>query len=386
MVGCLGGLGRSLTQWMMERGAKHFVFISRSGADKPEAARVVDQIKAQGGAVSVFRADAADDAAVLNVISEVQTTNHPIRGVVHAAMVLKDGMFEQMDYESFVSSIVPKAKGALSIHNALEKLDVSPDFFVMTSSISAVLGNMGQSNYSAANSLLDYLALQRTVAGKAGVSLVLPMVLDVGVVAENDAIETSLRRKGLYGINETEMLRGFEVAMSHKPFKHDNDSESSNKPLPPFSSQLIMGMDTSELANAIGNKGDDVYWYRDSRFCHIKKQLEEIATLKHNGKSNGFTEGSFSSALEAAKTESPEVVIKLLSKHIVKKVGSILMIPEDDFDLVDRSIASYGLDSMIGAELRTWLFKEFKLDYPFQKLLSPTLTVTALAEVISKIV
>lgn len=64
------------------------------------------------------------------------------------------------------------------------------------------------------------------------------MVLDVGVVAENDAIETSLARKGLYGIAELEMLHGFEIAMS-RCFSKDSDE---------IDSQIIMGMEARELA------------------------------------------------------------------------------------------------------------------------------------------
>ena len=65
LVGCLGGLGRSLTKWMVERGAKHFAFISRSGADKPEAARIVAGIeKFKGTSAKVYRADASDEEAV----------------------------------------------------------------------------------------------------------------------------------------------------------------------------------------------------------------------------------------------------------------------------------------------------------------------------------
>jgi KR domain. len=40
LAGCLGGVGRSLISWMMERGARHFAFILRSGDDKPEAAQL----------------------------------------------------------------------------------------------------------------------------------------------------------------------------------------------------------------------------------------------------------------------------------------------------------------------------------------------------------
>ena len=88
MVGCLGGLGRSLTTRMMERGATSFVFISRSGADKPEAAQVIESIKKAGFDAQVFRADASETAEVIKVVKAV-SEKRPIRGVVHAAMILQ---------------------------------------------------------------------------------------------------------------------------------------------------------------------------------------------------------------------------------------------------------------------------------------------------------
>lgn len=88
LVGCLGGLGRSLTSWMMERGARNFSFISRTGTDKTEAAQLVESLKRRDALVQVFRADASSLTDVERVISDLKTTGS-IRGVVHAAMVLQ---------------------------------------------------------------------------------------------------------------------------------------------------------------------------------------------------------------------------------------------------------------------------------------------------------
>ncbi|KAH7311404.1 hypothetical protein B0I35DRAFT_357003 [Stachybotrys elegans] len=372
LVGCLGGLGRSLTKWMMDRGARHFAFLSRSGVDKPEAALLVEDIKKDGALVKVFRADASDEDAVRRVVLSLQE-ERPIRGVVHAAMVLKDGMFEQMELDSFANCVTPKVKGAISLHNALQGVDL--DFFVMTSSISALLGNTGQSNYGAANSYLDSLALQRDAQNLAATSLVLPMVLDVGVVAENESIETSLARKGLYGIDEREMLRGFEVAMARPVAK-------AGEPRSIGDSLLVMGMEAAELANSMTSVDNvDAYWYEDARFCHVRAAIE--AFTSSSGSSSGGDK-SFDAIIKAAQAEGPEAVTAAISSHVVKRVSSILMIPVEDFDVDGPSLASYGLDSMIGAELRTWLFKEFGLDYPFQKLLAPTLTFNSLANVIAE--
>ena len=87
-MGCLGGLGRSLTVWMMERGCRNFAFISRSGADKPQAGQVIETLVQGGASVRVFRADASNQEEVAEIIAEL-STSQTIRGVVHAAMVLQ---------------------------------------------------------------------------------------------------------------------------------------------------------------------------------------------------------------------------------------------------------------------------------------------------------
>lgn len=287
-------------------------------------------------------------------------------------------MFEQIDYASFMAAITPKAVGALSLHKALNGLDL--DFFVMTSSISGILGNTGQSNYSAANSFLDALALHRNINHLAGTSLVLPMVLDVGVVAENDSIETSLMRKGLYGIDEHEMLHGFEVAMS-VPCPAVRLRKDLSTIMKAMESQLIMGMEIQELSrsvSAIGTDNPDLYWYEDARFCHIRDALE-VATQD----TDGGGDENFAALLKVSRAKSPLAAVEAIATHIIKRMSTMLMIPIESFELDTTSLATYGLDSMIGAELRTWLFKEFGLDYPFQKLLAPTLTFKTLATVIA---
>lgn len=88
LVGCLGGLGRSLTSWMMESGARRFAFLSRSGTDSKSAAKLVKDIEAAGAIVQVVRGDATNRADVVRALKEIPS-RYPVRGVVHAAMVLR---------------------------------------------------------------------------------------------------------------------------------------------------------------------------------------------------------------------------------------------------------------------------------------------------------
>jgi malonyl CoA-acyl carrier protein transacylase/NADPH:quinone reductase-like Zn-dependent oxidoreductase len=91
LVGCLGGLGRSLTSWMMKKGARRFAFLSRSGTNSKQAETLVKDIEAAGVTVQVIRGDVT---VMTDVERAVMGTppEYPIRGVVQAAMVLKVGM------------------------------------------------------------------------------------------------------------------------------------------------------------------------------------------------------------------------------------------------------------------------------------------------------
>ncbi len=88
LVGALGGLGRSLGSWMMDRGAKHFAFMARSGADSKQAAILVDDMRKAGASVQVIRGDATVRAHVDRALHSIGA-EYPVRGVVHAAMVLR---------------------------------------------------------------------------------------------------------------------------------------------------------------------------------------------------------------------------------------------------------------------------------------------------------
>lgn len=88
LVGCLGGLGRSLTTWMMKNGARRFAFLSRSGTDSAQAATLVKDIESTGVVVQVIRGDVTIVADIESAVKSIPT-DYPIRGVIQAAMVLK---------------------------------------------------------------------------------------------------------------------------------------------------------------------------------------------------------------------------------------------------------------------------------------------------------
>ncbi|KUI63312.1 Lovastatin diketide synthase LovF [Cytospora mali] len=383
LVGCLGGLGRSLTSWMMDHGARRFAFVSRSGDDKPEAARLVKDITDAGALPQIFRGDVANVTDMKSVVQAI-TKDRCIRGVVHAAMVLNDSMLPNMTVDKWKGTLSPKVEGALALTEALRDHNDTLDFFVMTSSISATAGQPGQANYAAANAFLDNLALTRRLAGLPATSLILPMVLGVGVVAESDNLEGQISRRGLYGADEREMLRGFAAAMSQP------------RPLPSTASSfdhahsaIIMGLEPARLgaslAAAAEDDSSDLSWFEnDARFSGLQAWVR-AASGSLSSKDATTAAGAFIPQLYAiANKEGYARALGITSEHIVQKCSAILLIPVDSFELDGKSVGAHGLDSMIGVELRNWLFKELRLNIPFQELLATTMTFRRLSELVLK--
>lgn len=85
MVGCFGGLGRSLAKYMRFRGAKHLTFLSRSGISKPLAKALVDELEQAGALVRVIVGDVTNFEDVQRAIRE---SSQPLGGIVQATMNL----------------------------------------------------------------------------------------------------------------------------------------------------------------------------------------------------------------------------------------------------------------------------------------------------------
>jgi NADPH:quinone reductase-like Zn-dependent oxidoreductase/acyl carrier protein len=168
VAGGLGGLGRHVARWLAGRGARSLVLVGRSGVTDANRAEV-DELRRTGAAVTVVAADIAEPDAVAELCDQIAATMPPLRGVIHAAGVLDDGVLLQQQWPQFDRVLAPKLAGAWNLHLATRARDL--DFFVLFSSVAAVLGSAGQGNYAAGNAFLDLLAAERRRQGLPGLSL-----------------------------------------------------------------------------------------------------------------------------------------------------------------------------------------------------------------------
>lgn len=182
LAGGLGGIGRALALYLADHGAGHLAFLSRTGRLSTQAQEVLDQLRRRNLHAAVYACDITDQEKLKETFSKIQTEMPHIKGVIQAATVLRDGLFESMSYENWVEATRPKIDGSWNLHETMPK---DLDFFVMLSSISGIMGNRGQSNYCAGNTYQDALAHHRQSLGLTAHTIDLGAVSGMGWLKEN---------------------------------------------------------------------------------------------------------------------------------------------------------------------------------------------------------
>ena len=191
---------------------------------------------------------------------EISRTLPPIAGVANAAMVLRDQLFASMKLETMKQVLGPKVDGTNNLNDVFE--DKPLDFFILFSSLACVIGNDGQSNYSAANMYMTALAAQRKKNGLAASVMDIGRVVGVGYLGRaNAAVDERLAKYGMMAVSETDLHHQFaEAIMAGRP--------GSNR-----DSELISG-----LAKVEGGETDEdkMRWAANPIFSHFVAQHKQV--------------------------------------------------------------------------------------------------------------
>ena len=131
----------------------------------------------------------------------------PLRGIVHSAMVIDDGLIRDMNAAQIRGVLAPKVLGAQHLHELTRNLPL--DFFVLYSSATTLFGNPGQGNYVAANAALEALARARRAAGLPATCVRWGAIEDVGFLARNTEMKEALQ--GRMGGSALKSAAAFEV-------------------------------------------------------------------------------------------------------------------------------------------------------------------------------
>lgn len=177
ITGGLGGLGLVIARWLVDRGAGRIILNGRS--EPSEAQRAALAQLAGSTQLEVVCGDISEPGVAATLVTAAQSTGLALRGVIHSAAVIDDGLVIAMTKDSLHRVWAAKAAGALHLHHASAGADL--DWWVGFSSMAALLGSPGQGAYACANAWLDALAQWRHSAGLPATSINWGQWSEVGV-------------------------------------------------------------------------------------------------------------------------------------------------------------------------------------------------------------
>ncbi|EED16635.1 polyketide synthase, putative [Talaromyces stipitatus ATCC 10500] len=354
--GGLRGVGKVIAQWMVSHGARNLILLSRSGVHLPETKAFVERLRLGGCRVVSDACDIASENDLRRLLESCKDMPQ-INGCIQSAMVLRDKSILNMNHEDWIAAIRPKVNGSWNLHNLLPR---DLDFFVMLSSITGVVGNHGQANYAAGNTFQDELARYRVSQGLRATSLDLSAISGVGWIAEHSNIDTLLRGAAFQQLKEEDIFTVLQYAcdpentatsVSGTVGEKENDDSRRVKM---DQSEIIVGMDN---AAAIRRKAMAKPAYLDhALFSSI---LEEYNAIGDTNTGDGEGVRSLANSLSACS--SIAFATELIIEAIKQKLADLISTPAEDID--DRkTFSSYGVDSLVAVEFRSWLGAEVASD------------------------
>ncbi|KAL8719832.1 MAG: hypothetical protein Q9225_003210 [Loekoesia sp. 1 TL-2023] len=364
LVGGLGGLGRGLALYLADHGANHLAIFSRRDNVQPAARKVLNQLMERNVEARIYVCDVTDSEALRRTIAQIGNEMPSIKGVIQGAMVLRDGLFETMPYENWVQATAPKVQGSWNLHQQMPR---DLDFFLMLSSLSGILGNRGQSNYCAGNTYQDQLAHYRR-------SLGLPaQVVDLGAIGGLGWFEENKEDLKIAETMQNLIVSADEFYALMKSAMTGYSHGENRVP-----TQIITGVGSGGLnkANRAAGAQIDYYWLNESPRMSYLRQLDLHSTLQaEEGDEMGELKGSLTAVTTLAQATD------LIQNAVASKLAKSMMIAIDEID-VNRPVSSYGVDSLVAAEMRNWCFRDLKADMSVFELLSGS-SISVLADQIA---
>jgi acyl carrier protein len=330
IAGGLGALGLQLASWLVKQGVRELVLAGRNNP-RTEALAAIAELERSGATIRTESVDIANAEAVDTLVAGIEN----LRGVIHAAGVLEDGLLMRQTPKQFARVLAPKVTGAWNLHAAT--LARPLDHFVLFSSTAAVLGSPGQGNYAAANSFLDGLAHYRHTLGLPGLSIDWGPWSGTGMADEID--DAHRRRRRSNGISDIEPKHGLAV------FGELLQDDSAQVMVLPVDWELML------------------------RQFPAGKEPTILAHLGNRDKQIRSAQGHLLLAVQSATPQQRRTVLTSLLRQEISRV--LALEPSVTIGLA-QPLSELGLDSLMAVELRNAIAAGFDLtlasttlfDYP----------------------
>jgi myxalamid-type polyketide synthase MxaB len=283
--------------------------------------------------VKVVQADISQEEQVRRLMTGIEASLPPLRGIIHSAGVLDDGVMLQQNWQRFSRVMAPKVMGTWHLHTQTKNQPL--DFFVMFSSAASLLGSPGQSNHASANAFLDALAYHRKAQGLPALSINWGAWSEIG--AARGQVSERVKMKGMETIAPQEGIRLLEQLFG------GNHPQVGVVPIvwPVFIQQFQAGMDPPLMAELAPGA----------------REMRPNATAAQPG-----------NLLDQWSAAVPEERQSCLVGYIRAQVSKVMGLGSTQLN-IDQPLNTMGLDSLMAVELRNRIKIDSALDVPLVKFM-----------------
>ena len=349
ITGGLGDLGLMVARWMVSQGARRLILLGRTklpsrsvwnsletGSHLARQIAAIRELEDLGASVHLVSSDVADEKQLGAFVARFQAEGWPpIRGVVHAAGVLQDGLLSQLDAAAMNTVLRPKMLGGWLLHRLLRKAPL--DFFVVFSSAGSLMGQPGQGNYAAANAFLDALAHHRRAQGLPALSINWGAWADSGF-AQTAGGRRLTKRLALLGIMTMPPKQALELM-----------------------ERLLRESATQVVAIPVNwRKYRDLYPAGSEPALLSQLADEENATISPTM----HPRETRAAILDANPAERAQ----LLESYLGEQVARVLGLSAGQLD-IQQPLTNLGLDSLMAVELKNRVSSDLGINIPMVKFL-----------------
>ncbi|KAM7183946.1 putative 6-methylsalicylic acid synthase [Naviculisporaceae sp. PSN 640] len=370
ITGGLGALGLQVAKWMVERGARRLVLLSRRALPPRsawasivssdtsntlhEAISTITALESQGCTVHPLPLDITSPTFASQITeslsSGVLSTLPPITGIIHAAGVLIDQPVPEITTPEFNTVLSPKITGALHLHNLFPVGTPNLDFFIMFSSCGQLLGFPGQGSYASGNAFLDGLAeLRRQQCDNGARSILWTSWRDLGMAG---------------GSTNADVKLSDEEAKTKKDYISAELTSRGVGDVTPEQAFAAWDVITSSGGHAEGPESNVVVL----RALEVEADeeaaipiLEEIAPRKERAVVAGNVSSGVATEPSAGgrPVSGPELE-KYLRETLTTAVATTLGLSAENVD-ANVALAEMGMDSVMTVAFRTTVQKKLKV-------------------------
>ncbi|MBT6180185.1 MAG: SDR family NAD(P)-dependent oxidoreductase, partial [Deltaproteobacteria bacterium] len=346
ITGGMGALGQVFARWLIERGASCIILSGRRPRNA-EVEKVIQSLHTDSARVDYVQADLADPNDAFRLIERIEKRHGSVVGIMHAAGVLDDGMMTGQSWERFARVMGPKVQGTEYLLAAAEELSLQ--YLVLCSSVVSVLGSPGQSNYGAANAVMDALAHHFCSQGQNCVSLNWgPWAAGGMATSVDESTVSAWADRGVSMIEESLGLSCLESVLI--------GGEAQAMVLPVDWEKFVAGFPEG------------------SEPAVVRTMAKKIRRASVPTSSSRPTSTLLSDLRRAGVNEAPGQ----LAEHIQESLASILQLSSPSELAMNVELSESGIDSLTAVEFVNQVNKDLSLSLPATLLFEHT-TIEALS-------